>query len=289
MRRREFLGVLGGATTWPILAQAQQSALRSIGVLWPASAPPPPPRMESFRLALRQLGFVEGQNFGIQLRYAEKGPQQLPELAAELVRAKVDVIAAFGDLAPRMAREAISRIPIVAISDDIIGAGLVHSLGRPGGNVTGLTIMSPELSAKRLEVLQEMVAGMAYVAALFDPTTGRSQVSITENAARSLNLKLEVFEARNRDEIVAAFRAAREKGVEAVNVLASPILSQLFFAKSLKPLRSIGCRPSISGKSTSTLEVSSPMGHLLRLCGGKAGRSLSRFSTAQTRRTSRSS
>src|SRR5262249_21146582 len=128
----------------------------------------------------------------------------------------------------RMAREAISRIPIVAISDDIIGAGLVHSLGRPGGNVTGLTIMSPELSAKRLEVLQEMVAGMAYVAALFDPTTGRSQVSITENAARSLNLKLEVFEARNRDEIVAAFRAAREKGVEAVNVLASPILSQLF-------------------------------------------------------------
>ena len=228
MRRREFLGVLGGATTWPILAQAQQSAMRSIGVLWPASAPPPPPRMESFRLALRQLGFVEGQNFGIQLRYAEKGPQQLPELAAELVRAKVDVIAAFGDLAPRMAREATSRIPIVAISDDIIGAGLVHSLGRPGGNVTGLTIMSPELSAKRLEVLQEMVAGMAYVAALFDPTTGRSQVSITENAARSLNLKLEVFEARNRDEIVAAFRAAREKGVEAVNVLASPILSQLF-------------------------------------------------------------
>jgi putative ABC transport system substrate-binding protein len=115
--------------------------------------------MESFRLALRQLGFVEGQNLAIQLRYAEKGLQQLPELAAELVRTKVDVITAFGDLAPRIAQEATSKIPIIAISDDILGAGLINSLARPGGNITGLTIMSAELSAKRLEVLQEMVPG----------------------------------------------------------------------------------------------------------------------------------
>ena len=229
MRRRDFITLLGGAAAaWPLAARAQQAAMRSIGVLWPASAPPPPPRMESFRLALRQLGFVEGQNLAIQLRYAEKGPQQLPELAAELVRVKVDVIAAFGDLAPGMAQRATSKIPIVAISDDVLGTGLINSLARPGGNVTGLTIMSPELSAKRLEIVQEMVPGMSYVAALSDPTTGKSQLSTIENVARTMSLKLEVIEVRNRGEIVGAFRAARTKGVQAVNALASPILSQLF-------------------------------------------------------------
>ena len=228
MRKREFIMLLGGAAAWPLAAGAQQQALRSIGVLWPASAPPPAPRMESFRLALKQLGFVEGQNLTIQLRYAEKGPQQLPELAAELVRAKVDVIAAFGDFAPKLAKEATTTIPIVAISDDILGTGIINSLARPGGNVTGLTIMSPELSAKRLEILREMVPGMSYVAVLSDPTTGRTQLSTAETAVRTMDLKLEVMEVRSRDDIVGAFRAARNKGVQAVNVLASPILSQLF-------------------------------------------------------------
>jgi putative tryptophan/tyrosine transport system substrate-binding protein len=228
LKRREFITALSGAVTWPLVARAQQPARRSIGVLWPASAPPPPPRMESFRLALKQLGFVEGQNLTIQLRYAEKGPQQLPDLAAELVRAKVDVIAAFGDVVPRVAHDATSKIPIVAISDDILGTGLIDSLARPGRNVTGLTIMSPELSAKRLELLQEMVPGLSYVAALSDATIGRSQVSATQDAARAMSLKLEVMEARSGDEIADAFRIAKDKGAQAVNVLASPILSQLF-------------------------------------------------------------
>ena len=228
LKRREFITALSGAVTWALVARAQQPARRSIGVLWPASAPPPPPRMESFRLALKQLGFVEGQNLTIELRYAEKGPQQLPDLAAELVRAKVDVIAAFGDVVPRVAHDATSKIPIVAISDDILGTGLIDSLARPGRNVTGLTIMSPELSAKRLELLQEMVPGLSYVAALSDATIGRSQVSATEDAARAMSLKLEVMEARSGDEIADAFRTAKDKGAQAVNVLASPILSQLF-------------------------------------------------------------
>ena len=228
LKRREFITALSGAVTWPLVARAQQPARRSIGVLWPASAPPPPPRMESFRLALKQLGFVEGQNLTIELRYAEKGPQQLPDLAAELVRAKVDVIAAFGDVVPRVAHDATSKIPIVAISDDILGTGLIDSLARPGRNVTGLTIMSPELSAKRLELLQEMVPGLSYVAALSDATISRSQVSATEDAARAMSLKLEVMEARSGDQIADAFRTAKDKGAQAVNVLASPILSQLF-------------------------------------------------------------
>src|SRR2546430_12574509 len=137
--------------------------MQVIGVLWPGTSPPGFPRMESFRQALRQLGFIEGQNISIELRYARGGPQQLQELAAELVLIKVDVLATFGDLTPKIAQQATGTIPIVAISDDIIGAGIVRSLSRPGTNATGLTIMAPELSAKRL-VLQEMVPRMSLVA-----------------------------------------------------------------------------------------------------------------------------
>jgi putative tryptophan/tyrosine transport system substrate-binding protein len=229
MKRREFIRLLGGAAAaWPLAARAQQSAIPTVGVLWPGAEPPAPPRMESFRQALRQMGFVEGQNVAIELRYARGGLQQLPELAAELVRMKVGVLTTFGDLTPRIAQEATKTIPIVAISDDILGAGLVASLSRPDGNTTGLTIMAPELSAKRLEVLQEMVPGMSRVAALWDPTTGASQVTLTDHAAKSLNLNLQVLEVRRRDDVVAAFREARDGRADAINVFSSPFLASLF-------------------------------------------------------------
>src|SRR6478735_11508625 len=162
MRRRDFIKVIGGtAAAWPLAARAQQAGgTAKIGLLWPGDAPPVSPRMEAFRQGLRALGFIDGQNIAIELRYAQRGPEQLPELAAELIRLKVDVIFASGDLAPRVAQQATDTIPIVAFSDDILGAGLVTSLSRPSGNTTGLTIMSPELSAKRLELLQEMAPRM---------------------------------------------------------------------------------------------------------------------------------
>lgn len=228
MRRREFITLVGGAATWPFAARAQQDATPTIGILWPGAEPPPPPRMESFRQALRQLGLVEGKNVAIELRYARDGLQQLPEFAAELVRMKADVLLTLGDLTPRIAQQATKTIPIVAISDDIVGAGLVASLSHPDGNTTGLTIMSPELSAKRLEVLREIVPGISRVAALWDPTTGASQVALTERAARSMNLNLQVLEVRRRDDVVAAFRAARDGRADAINVFSSPILSSLF-------------------------------------------------------------
>ena len=184
--------------------------------------------MESFRQALRQLGFVEGQNLAIELRYARRGLQQLPELAAELVGMNVDVLATFGDLTPKIAQQATTTIPIVAISDDILGAGLVTSLSRPDRNTTGLTIMSPELSAKRLEVLQELAPNMTRVAALWDPTTGASQVAQTESAAKSLGLNLQVLEVRRRDDVSAAFRAARDARTDAMNVFSSPFLASLY-------------------------------------------------------------
>jgi putative ABC transport system substrate-binding protein len=229
MQRRDFITLLGGAAAaWPLAAQAQKPAMSVIGVLWPGPTPPEPPRMESFRQALRQLGFIEGPNVAIELRYARGGLQQLPELAAELVGMNVNVLTTFGDLTPRIARQATGTIPIVAISDDILGAGIVASLSRPGGNTTGLTIMSPELSAKRLEVLQEMVPGMSRVATLWDPTTGASQVSLTEHAAQALHLTLQVHEVRRRDDLVGAFRKAQNGKADALNVFSSPFLASLY-------------------------------------------------------------
>jgi putative ABC transport system substrate-binding protein len=229
MRRREFISLLGGAAAaWPLAMHAQQAGSTArIGVLWPGDAPPASPRMESFRQGLRASGFVDGQNIAIELRYAQGGPQQLPDLAAELIRLKVDIIYTAGDLAPRVAQQATETIPIVVISDDILGAGVIASLSRPGGNTTGLTILSPELSAKRLEVLRDIIPGLSQVTALWDPTTGASQVTMSESAARSLNLKLQVLEVRRREDIAAVVRAARNSQAEALNVFSSPFLASL--------------------------------------------------------------
>src|SRR5215469_556099 len=228
LKRRAFITLLGGAAAWPLAARAQEAGSTArIGLLWPGDAPPVSPRMESFRQGLRALGFVDGQNIAIELRYAQRGPQQLPELAADLVRLKVDVIFASGDFAPKVAQQATETIPIVAISDDILGAGIVASLSRPGGNTTGLTILSPELSAKRLEVLRDIIPGLSRVTALWDPTTGASQVTMTTSAALSLNLKLQVLEVRRREDVAAVVRAARNSQAEALNVFSSPILASL--------------------------------------------------------------
>jgi len=228
MRRRKFIALVGGAAAWPLVTHAQQSLDNAgkIGVLWPAATPPGSPRMESFRQGLREAGFIDGQNVIIELRYAQKGPQQLAEFAAEFVRMNVDVIQASGDLAPRIIQQATTTIPIVVISDDVEGAGLIATLSRPGANTTGLTILSPELSAKRLEVLSEIVPGLARVAALWDPTTGRSQVTMTEAVAKPLNIKVQVLEVRRREDLTGAFDAAR--GAQALNVFSSPLLSSLY-------------------------------------------------------------
>jgi len=230
MRRRDFIMLVGGAAAAcprPAVGQTVQRRY-TIGVLWPATLPPGPPRMESLRQSLRQLDFVEGRNIVMELRHPRSGPQELPELAAELVRLKVDVIMAFGDHAPRVVQEATQTIPIVAIGDDVLGAGIITSLSRPGGHTTGLTILSPELSAKRLEVLQEMVPGISRVAAFWDPTTGASQVAMAENAARTLKLKLQLLEIRRQEELLGAFQATRNGQAQALNIFASPLLASLY-------------------------------------------------------------
>jgi len=235
MRRREFITLVGGAAAWPLAARAQipsvidaPARVPVIGILWPGVAAPAPPRMEAFREGLAKSGFVDGRNVTITLRFARAGLQQLPELAAELVGSKIDVIQASGDLAPRVAQQATDTIPIVAFSDDILGAGLIHTLSRPGGNMTGLTILSPELSAKRLEVLREIVPGISRVAALWDPTTGKSQVELTEKAARALGIRLQILEVQRASDLDNAFGLAKREQAEALNVFSSPFLASLY-------------------------------------------------------------
>ena len=199
------------------------------------------------RQGLRASGFVDGQNVAIELRYG--APQQLPELAAELIRLKVDVIFANGDLAPRVAQNATEAIPIVAMGDDFLGAGVIVSLSRPGRNTTGLTILSPELSAKRLEVLSDMIPGLSRVTALWDPTSGASQVTLTESAAQSLNLKLQVLEC-------AAVKTSLGRFAQHAILRQKPStfslrpFSRHCIGRSSLSRRNTGFRQSISGRNT---------------------------------------
>jgi len=230
MRRRELLAALGAFVSGVpsgVRAQQQGTNLPRIGMLWPGVSAPASPRMESFRRGLREQGYVDGRNVRVELRFAREGLQTLPKLAAELVQLNVDVICTFGDLTPKLAQEATRAIPIIAITDDIVGAGLVDNLSRPGANLTGLTILAPELSAKRLQVLKSVFPAITRVATLTDPTTGTAQVLLTSNAAQFLNVDLQVLQIRGREDLSAAFEAAKVRRAEALNVFSSPLLSSL--------------------------------------------------------------
>ena len=233
MRRRDLIALFGGGLVagfsgdWPVASRAQQSSMAKVGLLWPGPAPPVSPRLESFRDGLQRSGYIEGQNIAFELRYGAAVPQQLADQAAELVRAKVDVIATFGDSATKIAQDATGTIPIVALGDDLLGSGLIGSLSRPGGNTTGISILLRN-SAKRLELLQTIVLGLSRVAGLWDPSTEPSQVGMSENAARAMKLKLQIFEIRRSDDLDGAFRAARDGQLQAISVFSSPLLSSLY-------------------------------------------------------------
>ena len=210
----------------PLAAEAQQpNKVVRVGVLWPGPTVPASPRMESLRQGLRESGYIEGQNLTIELRLSPD-LERLRELAAELVRAQVNVIVSFGDGGPRAAQRATTEIPIVAVADDIVGAGLVTNLARPNGNLTDITILSPELSAKRLALLKELRPKLSRVAVFWDPATP-SQLKVTEGAAQALGIKLQALPVQSRADLPGAFELAKKERAEAFNVLASPLLSSL--------------------------------------------------------------
>jgi putative ABC transport system substrate-binding protein len=208
--------------------EAQQPArIPRIGILIPPSASFFSARVEAFRQRLRELGYVEGKNVLIEYRYAEGKLERLPDLAAELVRLKVDVIVTAGP-GILAAKKASATIPIVfAAAPDPVGGGLVSSLARPGGNITGLSVMSPDLDGKRLELLKEAFPKVARVAFLWVRGGTRGNLALTnmEPVAKALRLKLLSLEVRVLDDFESAFARAKKEGAQALITTAGPLIN----------------------------------------------------------------
>jgi putative tryptophan/tyrosine transport system substrate-binding protein len=228
MRRRDLLSLAGGTIALrPWAVRAQQKPPPVVGFLAIAAPAPFAPFVAAFREGLRETGYVEGRNVVIEYRWAEGRWDRLPELAADLVARKVDVITTAGGLiAARVAKEATSSIPVVFETGiDPVAAGLVASMARPGGNLTGLAIMTGELNPKRLELLTDMVPEAATIAFLVNPTNATTERVTAEvrNAARVKGIRVEVVAAAGEDEYEPAFSRARATA-GALLVASDPVL-----------------------------------------------------------------
>src|SRR5947209_12435660 len=225
MKRRKFLTLLGAATAWPFAARAQQTEKMSrIGYLGSSSPSLEPHYVEAFRQKLRDLGHVDGENIVIEYRWAGGQDDRLPNLATELVRLEPDIIVTTGTPGTLAAMHATKTIPIVmASAGDPVGVGLVASLVRPGGNVTGFAILAPELEGKRLELLKQAVPELSRIAILWNPSNPAivSSFDAIETAGRALRISLDpVAEVRRAEELDNAFFAIASARPHALVVLA---------------------------------------------------------------------
>jgi ABC-type uncharacterized transport system substrate-binding protein len=229
MRRREFITLVGGAAAaWPLAARAQQKAMPVIGYLNTGSPDTNPPLLAAFRQGLSETGYVEGQNLAIDYRWAEGHYDRLPALAADLVGRKVDLIVASSPPSALAAKSATSTIPIVFRSGaDPVRDGLVASLARPGGNLTGVSFIADELTAKRLELLSELVPRAGVIARLMNPNNATAERVIrdVQEAARTKGLQLHVLKASSESEIDTAFASLVQLHAGALVVGADPFLS----------------------------------------------------------------
>ncbi len=212
MKRRDFITLLGGATAWPLAARAQQPAkLPTIGFLGTTTASAQVQRSTAFVQRLRQLGWIEGRTVAIEYRWAEGRYERFAQMAAEFVQLKVDVIVTTATAPVLAAKQATSVIPIVfAVAGDPVGSGLVASLARPGGNVTGLSLQQTDLAAKRLELLREVVPGLRQLAIMGNVGSPMIVLELREvhSTARSLGLEVATLEIGRPDDIPLAFEAA---------------------------------------------------------------------------------
>ena len=230
MKRRQFITLLGGAAVaWPVAAHGQQAAkVARLGFLSSASASSSiyKKNFDALRAGLRELGYIEGQNLIIESRWAEDKYDRLPELAAELVRLDIDVLITHGTPGTMAAKRATATIPIVmAVVGDAIITGVVSSLARPGGNITGSTFFNPEISAKRLELLREAFPRISRFGVLMNPNnpiTGPI-VQAMESSATTLKVELEVFEAQTPTDLENAFEAIAARRVNAVTINEDPV------------------------------------------------------------------
>jgi len=232
LRRRQFITLLSGAAAaWPLAARAQQTAstVRRIGLLLPGNTRTTAVRgqLEAFRKGLKEYGWVEGQNIIVEYSFAEGREDALPAIAAELARLRLDVIVAESTVAIQAAKTVTQTVPIVmATSADPVGTGLVANLNRPGGNITGLSLQTAELSGKRLQLLTEIVPGLARVAVLSNPLNPgeKSSVEQTKAAAQALGIETHVVEVQAPDKFESAFAAVTAAHAGALMVLPDPLL-----------------------------------------------------------------
>jgi putative ABC transport system substrate-binding protein len=231
MRRRDFITLLGGAATWPVAARAQPAALPVVGFLNALSSVAVADRLRAFQRGLKEAGYVEGDNVAIEYRWAEGQLDRLPALAADLVRRRVAVIATSGGPAAALAaKAATATIPIVFdVNEDPVRLGLVSSLARPAGNLTGINFYNGELAAKRLELLHELVPKGTRFGVLINPTdvtTADTTLKDLEPSARSLGLQIQVLNAGTSQEIDAAFaRMGGEARLDALFVASNGFLT----------------------------------------------------------------
>jgi putative ABC transport system substrate-binding protein len=228
MRRRQFITLVGGAAAaWPFTAHAQQPAMPVIGFLAPVAASEH--QLRGFHQGLKQAGFVEGENVSILYRFAENEIDRLPALADDLVRRRVTVIAAVGNTAAFAAKTATAMIPILFIAgEDPVRLGLVTSLARPAGNLTGVNVFATELVAKRLALLRDLVPTAARLAVLVDPankTIVEPTLREVGSAAHAMDLKIQVLNASNGREIGAAFAAFEGERPDALFVSIGPLFT----------------------------------------------------------------
>jgi ABC-type uncharacterized transport system substrate-binding protein len=228
MRRRAFITLLGGAAAWPLVARGQQAVMPVVDFLHPSSSNTLWDRLPAFRQGLKETGFVEGENMAMEYRWAEGQLDRLPMLAAELVRRRVTVIATAASSAFAV-REASATIPVVFVSgEDPVRLGLVASLARPGGNLTGISFLAGELAAKRLELLCQLVPAATRIALLVDPSYA-SMTEVTmrdvEAAARATGLQIRVLTAQTSREIDAAFAILGQERLDAVFVGPGPFFN----------------------------------------------------------------
>jgi putative ABC transport system substrate-binding protein len=232
VKRREFITLVGGAAAWPLTARAQQAnRVVKIGILASGNQLTSPV-IESFRREMRNLGYLEGSNMTIEFRTTAGGdPSGIAGCAAELVQASVDVIVTDGTPATFAAKQATTTIPIVfaVFAGDAVAAGLVTSYARPGGNLTGFTILASELGTKRLDILKEVVPGVKRVGVLLNsanPLNATLQVASITEAARTLGIEIEMGPVQNRDELAGAFEKFKTQQVSAVITVAEAMLFQ---------------------------------------------------------------
>jgi putative tryptophan/tyrosine transport system substrate-binding protein len=223
MKRRDFIALLGGATAaWPLAAGAQTSPkIARVGYIAGSNVTSTEHMVGAFRQRLRELGYVEGQTIALEIRWAEGRSDRMPELVAELVGLKMDILVAGNSVAALAAQKATRTIPIVMVAPDPVGLGLVASLARPGGNVTGLSYFNEAIIAKRVQLLKEFVPGLARIAVLRNPSIAVHATfwQDTEVAARTLGVALQPLDIRGPDDFEGAFAAAMQGNAQAVIAL----------------------------------------------------------------------